>query len=101
MAGEKILIIDPSQEDVRPLVEELLCPEGYIVAHALDGEEGLRQALDGHPDLIIAEFATPRRPGLDILARLRQAKREVPFVLTGVYGSAGTLNRALRMGVID
>ena len=101
MAGEKILIIDPSQEDVRPLVEELLYPEGYIVAHALDGEEGLRQALDGRPDLIIAEFATPRRSGLDILARLRQAKREVPFVLIGVSGSAETLKRALRMGVID
>ena len=101
MVGEKILIIDPSQEDVRPLVEELLYPEGYIVAHALDGEEGLRQALDGRPDLIIAEFATPRRSGLDILARLRQAKREVPFVLTGVSGSAETLKRALRMGVID
>ena len=101
MAGEKILIIDPSQEDVRPLVEELLYPEGHIVVHALDGEEGLRQALDGHPDLIIAEFATPRRPGLDILARLRRAKQEVPFILIGVSGSAKTFKRALQMGVVD
>jgi len=101
MAGEKVLIIDPEREDVHSLIEELLYPEGYIVVHALDGEEGLRQALDGNPDLIIAEFATPRRPGLDILARLRQAKREIPFLLTGVSGSAETFKQALRMGVVD
>jgi signal transduction histidine kinase/DNA-binding response OmpR family regulator len=101
MAGEKVLIIDPEREDVHSLIEELLYPEGYIVVHALDGEEGLRQALDGNPDLIIAEFATPRRPGLDVLARLRQSKREVPFILTGVSGSAETFKRALRMGVVD
>ena len=101
MAGEKVLIIDPEREEVHSLIEELLHPEGYIVVHALDGEEGLRQALDGNPDLIIAEFATPRRPGLDILTRLRQAKREIPFVLTGVSGSAETFKRALRMGVVD
>lgn len=101
MAGEKVLVIDPEREDVHSLIEELLYPEGYIVAHALDGEEGLRQALDGNPDLIIAEFATPRRPGLGILTQLRQAKREIPFILTGVSGSAETFKRALRTGVVD
>ena len=101
MAGEKVLIIDPSREDVHPLIEELLYPEGYIVVHALAGEEGLRRALDGNPDLIIAEFATPQRSGLDILAQLRQARREMPFILIGVSGSAETFRRALHMGVVD
>jgi len=101
MAGEKILIIDPSLDDVRPLIEGLLDPEGYVVAHALDGEEGLRQALHGNPDLIIGEFAAPRRSGLDVLAQLRKSEREIPFILTGVSGSAETFRRALRMGVVD
>ena len=101
MAGEKILIIDPSEEDVRALADEVLYPEGYVVVHALDGEEGLRQAMDGNPDVIVAEFATPRRPGLDILAQLRQAGREVPFILIGLSSSVETLKRALRMGVVD
>lgn len=101
MAGEKILIIDPSPDDVRSLIEELLDPEGYVVAHALDGEEGLRQALHGNPDLIIAEFAAPRRSGLDILAQLRKAHHEIPFILTGVSGSTETFKRALRMSVVD
>lgn len=101
MVGEKILIIDPSPDDVRPLIEGLLDPEGYIVVHALDGEEGLRQALHGNPDLVIAEFAAPRRSGLDVLMQLRKAKQEVPFILIGVSGSAETFKRALRMGVVD
>ena len=101
MAGEKILIIDPSLDDVRPLVEGLLDPEGYIVVHALDGEEGLRQALHGNPNLIIAEFAAPRRSGLDVLTQLRKAKQEIPFILTGVSGSVETFRRALRMSVVD
>jgi len=73
MAGEKILVIDPSEQDIRPLVDEVLYPAGYVVVHALDGEEGLRQAMDGNPDLIVAELATPRRSGLDILAQLHEA----------------------------
>jgi len=101
MAGEKILIIDPSPDDVRPLIEGLLDPEGYIVVHALDGEEGLSQALHGKPHLIIAEFAAPRRSGLDVLTQLRKAKQDIPFILTGVSGSVETFRRALRMGVVD
>lgn len=101
MVSEKILIIDPSPDDVRPLIEELLDPQGYVVVHALDGEEGLRQALHGNPDLIIAEFAAPRRSGLDVLIHLRKAKKEIPFILLGVSGSAETFRRALRMGVVD
>lgn len=101
MAGEKILIIDPSPDDVRPLIEGLLNPEGYIVVYAQDGEEGLRQALHGNPQVIIAEFATPRRPGLDILTQLGKAKQEIPFILTGISSSVETYKRALRMGVVD
>jgi signal transduction histidine kinase/DNA-binding response OmpR family regulator len=101
MASEKILVIDPSEQDIRPLVDEVLYPAGYVVVHALDGEEGLRQAMDGNPDLIVAELATPRRSGLDILAQLRQVKREVPFILVGVSSSAEIFRRALRLGVID
>ncbi len=101
MAGEKILIIDPSPEDVHPLIEEVLHPAGYVVVHALDGEQGLRQAMEGKPDLIIAEVATPRRSGLDILTRLRQVRQEIPFILTGLSDSPHILKRALRMDVAD
>ena len=101
MAGEKILIVDPSPNDIRPLIEGLLDPEGYIVVHALDGEEGLRQALHGNPDLVIAELAAPQRSGLDLMTQLHKAGRNIPFILIGVSGSTETFRRALRTGVID
>lgn len=101
MAGEKILIIDPSPDDVRPLVEEVLQPGGYTVVRALDAQDGLRRALDESPDLVFAEATTVDPSRSDVLKRLRRGGQETPFIITGVSDTPQTYKWALREGAVD
>jgi two-component system phosphate regulon response regulator PhoB len=82
MAKPKILII----EDERPLVEVLtynLEREGFEVAVALDGVDGLRQAQLKLPDLIVLDLMLPLKPGLDVCRELKQAvkTRDIPVIM--------------------
>ncbi|MBI3822933.1 MAG: response regulator [Planctomycetes bacterium] len=74
MAKSKILIV----EDEASLVEVLsynLQREGYEVAVAKEGREGLRKAQMQLPDLILLDLMLPGLNGLDICRELRAAPR--------------------------
>jgi two-component system phosphate regulon response regulator PhoB len=72
MAKSKILIV----EDELSLVEVLsynLQREGYEVAVAKEGREGLRKAQMQLPDLVILDLMLPGLDGLEICRHLRAA----------------------------
>src|SRR5437868_15130067 len=74
MAKSKILIV----EDESSLVEVLsynLQREGYEVAVAKEGREGLRKAQMQLPDLIVLDLMLPGLNGLDICRELRAVPR--------------------------
>lgn len=56
------------------LLQRLLTKEGYEVLSAGDGEEGLKQATQGIPDLIILDMMLPKLDGLSVLKELRREK---------------------------
>ena len=45
--------------------------EGYEVITARDGVEGLQQALDESPDLVVLDVMMPRMSGLEVCRQLR------------------------------
>jgi signal transduction histidine kinase/FixJ family two-component response regulator len=68
-----ILILDDSWEN-RSVVLHLLEPLGFTVLEACDGNEGLIQANQHHPDLIITDLAMPGMDGWEFLKQLRQTE---------------------------
>ncbi len=46
--------------------------EGFIVYLAHNGEEGLKSALDTHPDLILLDLKMPKMDGLTMMDFLRK-----------------------------
>ena len=74
MGKSKVLIV----EDEPSLVEVLsynLQREGYEVAVAKEGREGLRKAQTHLPDLVILDLMLPGLSGLDICRELRASPR--------------------------
>jgi len=62
-------------EDEPPMLEALslkLESEGFSVLKAADGKEGLRLALDKHPDLILLDVLLPKMNGMDVMRALRK-----------------------------
>ena len=81
MDRDKILIIDDEQGFL-DLVSERLELEGYDVATAFDGENGIQKAKTWHPDLIICDVKMPKKDGFEVLKNLRHEKNmRVPFVM--------------------
>ncbi|MBF2005462.1 MAG: response regulator, partial [Chlorogloeopsis fritschii C42_A2020_084] len=67
----KILIVDDRWEN-RSLIANLLEPVGFEVIQAHNGKEGLDQAVECQPDLIITDLAMPVMDGLTMSKQLRK-----------------------------
>ncbi len=68
---KRILIVD-DEESIRRLIEAALEGPDCVVAHAAEGQEGIRLAQAAHPDLIILDWMMPGLSGLDVLRELRR-----------------------------
>lgn len=71
-AGKKILVVE-DERDILQLVKLYLDKEGFRVSTASTGAEGLRQAKQEKPDLVILDLMLPEIDGLEICKRLRSA----------------------------
>jgi two-component system NtrC family sensor kinase len=101
VAGERILVIDDSDEIRTILRDMILGPQGYQIATANDGQSGLEYALREQPDLILSDVNMPKMSGLQVLEKLREAKYEWPVILMTFHGSESIAVQAFRLGVRD
>lgn len=68
---KKILIVEDEVPTALALGDKLE-HEGYAVIKAGNGKEGLKAALEEHPDLILADLKMPEMSGLEMIAELRK-----------------------------
>lgn len=77
---KKVLIIDDDRA-LRLALSAALEAEGYGVAEASDGREGLDKALKGRFDLIVMDVVMPSMTGLEVCRKLREAGRQIPVIV--------------------
>lgn len=101
MSNQKsILIIDDEVEHLE-LMHFILNRAGYRVINALDGQRGLKTALDERPDLIMLDIRMPRMSGIEVIQRLRANKitADIPVVvLSASNRSMRELDNCLNAG---
>lgn len=68
---KKILIVEDEESLLKTLGEKFTL-EGFEVVKAQNGVEGLRVALQEHPDLILLDIVMPVMGGMEMLGKLRQ-----------------------------
>jgi DNA-binding response OmpR family regulator len=77
---KKILIIDDDRV-LRQTLAAALEAEGYGVAEAGDGREGLNKATKTAFDLVVLDVIMPSLGGLEVCRKLREAGRQVPLIV--------------------
>ena len=77
-----ILLVEDSRF-MRMAHQRSLARAGYTVVTAVDGEEALRMAVEGTPDLILLDMLLPKVSGDEVLRTLRKNARtdRVPIVV--------------------
>jgi len=77
-----VLVVD-DEASVREYLKETLVAEGYRTLLAVNGEEGVRTAIEREPDLIILDLMMPGVTGFDVVNRLRKhpAAADIPIVI--------------------
>lgn len=81
MNPAKILLVD-DEPDIIEILEYNLRKEGYDVATAENGEEGLKRALEFEPDLIILDIMMPIMDGVEVCRQLRSRREFDKTVIT-------------------
>jgi two-component system alkaline phosphatase synthesis response regulator PhoP len=77
--GQRVLVVDDDKKTVE-LVKLYLERDGYKVDVAYDGNEGLRQAHELHPDLIVLDLMLPGVDGLEV-CRILRTESDVPIIM--------------------
>jgi two-component system KDP operon response regulator KdpE len=94
-----ILVIDDELQ-IRRLLEITLSANGYRVAEASSGKEGISLAASVNPDLIILDLGLPDADGIEILKQLREWM-EKPVIILSVRNAEEDIVNALDKGAND
>ncbi len=91
----KILLVNDDPQFREDWVPRLV-RRGHTVVYALNGDQGLRLALAGKPDLIITDLVMPVVDGYDMVLALRAAGLTMPIIMF-----CGPLVESNRQMVLD
>lgn len=90
--AKKVLIVDDDPALVTYL-KALLEDNGYQVATAADGEEGLEKTKSEQPDLISLDLLMPEKTGIKMFRELRKddGLKSIPVIMvTGIANECQT-----------
>jgi len=100
--AKKILLIEDEQIIV-DLLQRKLTEEGYNVALAKDGEEGIKAMKAEKPDLILLDIVMPKMGGLEVMEEMQKNPdlKRIPVIIVSNSGQPIELDRAKKLGAKD
>lgn len=97
----KVLIVEDEPLLLKALFEKLA--KQFECLTASSGDEGLKVALEQHPDLILLDLVMPRSDGLSMLRRLREdswGKTAKVIVLTNLSDER-SMEEAKKLNIVS
>ena len=94
-----VLVID-DEPQMRRLLRVTLEAHGYAVTDAATGNDGIVQAAQARPEIIVLDLGLPDLDGVTVLKRIREWSR-VPIIILSVRDREGDKVAALDAGADD
>ncbi|MCD6415701.1 MAG: response regulator [Planctomycetes bacterium] len=92
-----VLVVD-DEEIIRNVIRRMLEAEGYRVAIASGGKEGLEYVSNAAPDLVLLDLKMPGMSGVECLRRFREEHADIPVMVVTGYPDTDLMNQAMRYG---
>lgn len=99
MGNKKILIVD-DDINICELLRLYLNKEGFDTQVCNDGEEALRLATEGAPDLVLLDIMLPKLDGWQVCRAIRKESK-VPIIMTTAKGETFDKILGLELGADD
>lgn len=97
-----IILIVEDNADVRAYIKDYLVPT-YQVTEARDGAEGIEEALEIIPDLIISDVMMPKKDGYEVCKTLKLDEKtsHIPIILLTAKAASENKIEGLEIGADD
>jgi two-component system alkaline phosphatase synthesis response regulator PhoP len=96
----KVLIVE-DDDSMAVALKDGFEYEGFEVMLARDGEEGLRLARSGRPDLLVLDVMLPKMNGLDVCREIRKEGGALPIIMLTARGQEIDKVLGLKLGADD
>src|ERR1051325_11596826 len=100
MPKPRILVID-DDAGIRESLRMTLEYDGYEIAGAATGQEGLALVEREAPDLVLLDVKMPGMDGFDVLSRLLSMQPNLPVVMISAHGTGTTGADAIEKGAVN
>ena len=99
---QKILIVEDEQ-DILELINYNLKKEGFDTKAVSSGEDGLTQAVNYKPDLVILDLMLPGVDGLEVCRKLKSSQDtlNIPVIMVTARGEEADIVSGLEIGADD
>jgi two-component system, cell cycle response regulator DivK len=93
------LVIEDNENNLE-LITFILHSSGYATRYAINGLDGVAEALRERPDFILLDIQLPDIDGLEVARRIRadEAGQPVPMIAITSFAMAGDRERVLAAG---
>ncbi len=96
----RVLVVE-DEPALRESLRTRLGEAGFSVDTAADGEEGLFAALENPLDVAIVDLGLPKLPGLELIRRVRAARKSYPILVLTARDSWQDKVEGLQAGADD
>jgi len=98
----KILLVEDNEMN-RDMLSRRLTRNGYEVAIAIDGQQGVDMAASEAPDIILMDMSLPVIDGWEATRRVKaaEATKAIPIIALTAHAMVGDREKAIEAGCTD
>lgn len=98
---QKVLIIE-DDGFLASIYAQKLELEGFEVAFATNGEDGLKLAQKDKPDLMLLDLLMPQMDGFEVLEKVKAdpATKDIKVLVLSNLGQKEDVDRCMKLGVV-
>lgn len=96
----KTVLLIEDNLDVRETTMEILELAGFKVVAANNGKEGIIEAVNSKPDIILCDILMPELNGYEVIKQLKNNPEtaSIPFIYVTASGEKNEVKLAMAMG---